>query len=83
MSSLNGISFIHTLRNCTSWQSLGFVGSIVRGRTRYGGVTSPTLPTKAIAAVARRSSKVRLIKSPKGLQEVLFLNCCVGGRSES
>ena len=70
------MSFIHKFKNRASWQSLGLEGSTVSGKT------SPTLPTSEIAAVCRRSIKVRLIKSARGLHDKLFLKCSEGGRSE-
>ena len=76
------MSFIHKFKNRASWQSLGLEGSTVRGRTRCGGLTSPTLSTSGKAPVCRRSIRVRLTKSAKGLHDKLFLKCSEGGRSE-
>ena len=82
VSSWKGMSFIHKFKNRASWQSLGLEGSTVSGRTKFGGLTSPTLLTSEIAPVCRRSIKVHLTKSARGLHDKLFLKCFEGGRSE-
>ena len=44
-----GVSTIHKFKNLASMHNLGFCGSIVMGRTRWGGATSFTLPQTRIA----------------------------------
>ena len=76
------MSFIHKFKNRASWKSLGLEGSTVSERTRCGGLTFPTLLTSEIAPVCKRSTRVRLTKSARGLHDKLFLKCSEGGRSE-
>ena len=58
MSREKGVSLIHRFRNRASMHNLGFCGSIVIGRTKWGGLKSPTRPQTRIAPVSMRCKSV-------------------------
>lgn len=62
--------------------NLNFVGSTVRGRTRWGGSTSPALPFREIAPEVKRSKNALLTKYANNWHDQFFLNCLDGGWSK-
>ena len=69
LSSEKGVSTIHKFKNLGSMHNLGFCGSIVMGRMRWGGPTSPTLPQTWIAPDSIRCRIVSVTNCENCLQE--------------
>lgn len=61
-SSLKEVSFIQRFKNLLAFHKRSFVGSTVRGITKCGRSTSPTLPQIDIAPEANLISIVSEIK---------------------
>ena len=82
-SSLKGRSLIHRFKNRSSWHKRGLEGSTVRGRTKWGGVTSPTLPQTASTPACTQSTTVSVIKSQNCSQTLALSSRMGGGSGES
>ena len=72
-SSLIGLSVVHKFKERLLLHRRGVEGSTVKGLTRCGGDTSPTLPQTEIAPEAKRSKMAEEINLEKGLQDILFI----------
>lgn len=80
VSREKGVSTIHKFKNLASVHNLGFCGSIVMGRPRWGGATSPHLPQTRIAPDSIRCRIVSVTHCENCLQEWWFLKTLDGLR---
>ena len=77
------MSLIHKLRQRLSLHKRGLDGSTVKGITKWGGGTSPTLPHREIAPVLNRSITVSEMNWANGLQDGVLEKIRCGGKVES
>lgn len=82
-SNWKGVSLIHRLRKRLSLQRRGFDCSTVRGITKWGGETKPTIPQREIAPDARRAIIVSEINLAKDLHETELMKILCEGKAES
>ena len=77
------VELLAASQNRSSWQRRGLKGSMVRGRTRWGGETRPIRPQTDKTPADAPCNMVVEMKSENWAQDLEFFNTMGGWRSES